>query len=142
MNTKKIRVIIVDDHKMVRETWKMILQRDDRINIIAECTSGKEAIEKASELKPDVMLMDINMSPINGLEATQKIVAQDPSIKIIGISINNQPSYVRNMMQMGAKGYVTKNSSRQEMVEAILQVYAGGTFLCYEIKDSMTKNKG
>ncbi|MEO6070994.1 MAG: response regulator transcription factor [Chitinophagaceae bacterium] len=140
MNQVKIRVIIVDDHQMVRETWKMILQREENISIVAECASGGEAIEKAASLIPDVILMDINMSPINGFEATQQIVATNPSIKIIGISINNQPSYVRHMMQMGAKGYVTKNSSKQEMMDAIIEVNNGGTFLCDEIKIKMFEN--
>lgn len=132
-----IRVVIVDDHQMIRETWKMILQLDDRINVIAECASGEEAIDCATDLKPDIMLMDINMSPINGFEATRKIVKDNPEIKIIGVSVNNQPGYARNMLQLGAKGYVTKNSSHQEMIEAIVQVQNGSVYICNEVKDKM-----
>jgi DNA-binding NarL/FixJ family response regulator len=137
MEQQQIRVIIVDDHQMVRETWKMILQREEQINIIAECSSGGEAIEAAVALQPDVMLMDINMKPINGFEATRKILQDNPDIKIIGISINNQPSYVRNMLQLGAKGYVTKNSPKEEMVKAIIEVYHGGIYLCKDVRDNM-----
>ncbi len=133
----RVRVIIVDDHQMVRETWKMILQNDERIDIIGECSSGAEAITAAEKLGPDVMLMDINMSPINGFEATRKITKTHPQIKIIGVSIQNQPSYARNMLHLGARGYVTKNSPKDEMVEAIVQVQNGNTFLCKEIRERM-----
>ena len=136
---RQIRVIIVDDHQMVRETWRMILQIDPRIDVIGECASGAEAIESAAALNPDVMLMDINMSPVNGFEATRKIVKAHPEIKIIGVSVNNQPGYARNMIQLGAKGYVTKNAQREEMLEAIMEVSKGKIFICREIRDKMTE---
>jgi two-component system, NarL family, invasion response regulator UvrY len=130
-----IRVAIVDDHEMIRQTWKMILQHHERIDVVAECASGREAIECAEKEAPDIMLMDINMSPVNGFEATRQIAQSFPQVKIIGISINNQPTYARNMLQSGAMGYVTKNSSREEMLNAIFTVYEGGTYVCREIKD-------
>jgi two-component system, NarL family, invasion response regulator UvrY len=132
-----IRLAIVDDHEMVRQTWKMILQRHERIDVVAECASGEEAIECAGKLTPDVMLMDINMTPVNGFEATRRITAALPQIKIIGISINNQPVYARNMLQLGAKGYVTKNSSSEEMLSAIFAVNEGGHYLCKEIQEKI-----
>jgi len=134
-----IRVVIVDDHQMVRETWRMILQKDERIDVIAECSSGQEAIETAASHAPDVMLMDINMSPVNGFEATREICTAHPHIKIIGVSIQNQPGYARNMLRLGAKGYVTKNSPKEEMIEAIIQVQNGQTFLCNEMAERMTR---
>ncbi len=138
--TNKIRVILVDDHKMIRETWKMLLESDKRISVVAECSSGQEAIEKAASLNPDVMLMDINMTPMNGFEATREIVKQNPEIKIIGVSINNQPVYLRNMLQAGAKGYVTKNSSREEMITAIIEVCEGKSYICVEMQPKMDDN--
>lgn len=132
-----IRLVIVDDHDLMRETWKMILERNHRIKVVAECASGEEAIACAATEVPDVMLMDINMSPVNGFEATRKIAKAHPGIKIIGLSINNQPSYARNMIQLGAKGYVTKNSSSEELVEAIFTVVNGGVYICKEISDKM-----
>ena len=134
---KPIRLVIVDDHDLMRETWKMVLQSDTRVSVIAECASGAEAISCAAAILPDVMLMDINMSPVNGFEATREIVRNHPSIKIIGLSINNQPAYARNMLQMGAKGYMTKNSPREEMIKAILTVIDGGTYVCDEIREKM-----
>ena len=137
MEFEKIRVIIVDDHQLVRETWKMLLHEREGIDVIKECTSGAEAIELSSSLKPDVILMDVNMAPVNGFEATRKILKTNPQIKIIGVSVNNQTSYARNMMQLGAKGYVTKNSSRNEMILAIQEVMKGKTYICSEILKKM-----
>ena len=133
----QIRLVIVDDHQMVRETWKLILEQDSRISVIAECASGAEAIETAHAIKPDIMLMDINMAPVNGFEATRKIARHCPEVKIIGVSVNDQPDYARNMLQLGAKGFVTKNSAQDEMIEAIIEVHKGNTFLCKEIKDKL-----
>ena len=140
MTNAPIKIIIVDDHQMVRETWKMLLQRDERLHVIGECGSGEEAISSASAMQPDVMLMDINMYPMNGLEATKTISEKHPEIKIIGVSINNQPTYAKSMMQAGAKGYVTKNSTSEEMIRAILEVNSGQTFICKEIQEKMLKN--
>ena len=141
MQNNSIRVIIVDDHDLVRQTWKMLLHNQHSINIIKECSSGTEAIFEATASDPHVMLMDINMAPVNGFEATRKILKSSPHIKIIGISINNQPSYARNIMQLGAKGYVTKNSSRDEMIKAIHEVMNGNTYICQEVLDKMNELK-
>ena len=140
MNQEPIKVVIVDDHRMVRETWRMILDKHDRIQVIAECASGEEAIEAAASLRPDVMLMDINMSPVNGLEATKEIIRSNPEAKIIGVSVNDQPMYARNMMLLGARGYMTKNCSMTEMVDAIIEVNNGKTYLCQEIREKIHEN--
>lgn len=135
MNQGQIRIVIVDDHQMIRETWRLLLEQDGRFAVIAECSNGNEGIEKAIGLQPDVVLMDINMHPVNGFEATRKIIKQSPHLRIIGMSINNQPSYARNLLLMGAKGYVTKNSTKEEMMEAILEVHRGGQYICREIRN-------
>jgi len=137
MTNGKIKIVLVDDHQLVRQTWKLLLEQEDSFQIIGECSNGEEAISAAANLNPDVMLMDINMGPVNGFEATRKIVTQFPAIKIIGLSINNQPTYARNLIQLGASGYVTKNSTRAEMVEAIREVFDGNNYICREVKDRM-----
>lgn len=141
MQQNCIRVIIVDDHELVRQAWRMLLHNQNSISIIKECSSGVEAIQEATASYPHVMLMDINMTPVNGFEATRKILQNSPHIKIIGISVNNQPSYARNMMQLGARGYVTKNSSREEMVKAIHEVMNGKIYVCKEVKERMSELK-
>lgn len=134
MMQDRINIIIVDDHQMIRETWKMILQTEPDINIVAECASGEEAINSATIYNPHIILMDINMSPMNGFDATAAILKNQPHIKIIGISINKEHGYVKNMLKLGARGYITKNSSPLEMIQGIKEVHAGKVFLCKEVQ--------
>ena len=129
-----VRIIIVDDHFHVREAWSWVLNQVPRINVIAQCANGQEAIDAAKRLQPDVILMDINMVPVNGIEATRAIRAFAPGIKIIGVSVQAERSYVNEMLRNGANGYVTKNSSSTEMITAIDEVLAGKTYLCEEIR--------
>lgn len=128
-----IRLIIVDDHLHVREAWSLVLNQVPRINVIAQCANGQEAIEAARNLQPDVILMDINMTPVNGIEATRTIRGFAPHIKIIGVSVQAERSYVNEMLRNGANGYVTKNSSSTEMIAAIDDVLAGNTYICEEV---------
>ena len=137
MNLPQIRIILVDDHELVRGSWKLLLKQNTRFSIVGECKNGVEAIEEARRLMPDIILMDINMSPVNGLEATERIIQATPSIKIIGLSINNQPVYVHKMLKAGAKGYVTKNSTLYEMTHAIMEVHDGRQYICDEVRHKM-----
>jgi len=137
MQRETIRIIIVDDHDLVRQTWKMLLHQTDGIEVICDYASGADAINEAPSKDVHVILMDINMSPVNGFEATRKILKLAPHIKIIGVSVNNQPSYAKNIMQLGAKGYVTKNSTKEEMIHAINEVMKGKTYICKEVANMM-----
>jgi DNA-binding NarL/FixJ family response regulator len=137
MSHPPIRIILVDDHQLVRESWSLLLKQDNRFQVLAECANGPEAVEKARSLLPDVMLIDVNMSPMNGFETTQRIATANESIKIIGVSMNNQPTYARKMIESGARGYVTKNSSFHEMTQAIVTVANGGEYICEEVKSKM-----
>src|ERR1700744_3689769 len=114
-----IKLIIVDDHFHVREAWSWVLGQVPGLNVIAQCANGQEAIEAAKQLQPDVMLMDIHMNPVNGIEATRTIRGFAPHIKIIGVSVQAERSYVNEMLRNGANGYVPKNSSTAEMVTTI-----------------------
>ena len=116
----KVSIMIVDDHKLIRETWSFILGSDPRFEVIADCGDPEEAIEMARTHHPNIVLMDINMVPISGFDATEQIRRYSPQTKVIGVSMHSQPAYARKMLQVGAQGYVTKNSSREEMVKAIL----------------------
>ena len=139
--TKQIRIILVDDHRAVRESWKFLLEKDERFSVIALCEDGLDAIEQAHRLVPDVMLMDINMNHVNGFEATQKITEKTPSVKIIGLSVNNHPGYAAKMLDLGAKGFVTKSSPFTELTLAILKVYEGEDYICDEIRSNSSYSK-
>lgn len=130
----KITIIIVDDHRLVRETWSYILNSDPRFHVIGECESGEEAVATIPQLKPDIVIMDINLPGISGIEATEQITQSGCPSKIIGVSLHSDPNYARRMLEKGAKGYVTKNSSREEMFDAITRIHNGEQYICEEIR--------
>jgi DNA-binding NarL/FixJ family response regulator len=132
-----IKVVIADDHLLVREAWKLILMRDKRISVVALCDDGNAVIEACKNLLPDIVLMDINMHPMNGIVATKIIRSFSQTIKIIGISIHKEYSYVKALMQAGANGYVTKDSGGDEMITAIMNTIEGREYFCAEIIDTM-----
>lgn len=132
---KKITILITDDHTLIRQTWGFILNADPRFNVVAEVGSGEEAVEQTKQLRPDVVIMDINLPGINGIEATQLIRKCSPATKILGVSMYTQPAYASKMLQQGAMGYVTKNSPREEMYKAVVEVQSNRRYICDEIKN-------
>lgn len=137
----KITLLLVDDHKLIRESWSIILNADPRFEVIGETYDVDHAVEFVKTRKPDLILMDINMSPINGFDATKIILREAPDALVVAISMHALPAYARRMFQMGAKGYVTKNSSKEEFVSAILEVKAGNKFICQEIKNIVAQQE-
>lgn len=138
---EKISILLVDDHKLIRESWSFILNSDARFQVIGETSNGEEAVEVAKEKKPKIVLMDINMTPVNGFEATKLIRKFSPGSKIIGISMHSMPAYARKMLQMGAMGYVTKNSSKDELLNAIIEVNSGRKYICEEVKNILAQQE-
>lgn len=137
----KITILLVDDHKLIRESWNIVLSTDSRFEVIGETSDVQEAIELATRFKPQIVLMDINMAPVNGFEATKLVLRQSPQSQVIGISMHSMPAYARRMFQMGARGYVTKNSSKDELFLAIEEVLAGNKYICDEIKNIVAHQK-
>ena len=137
--TKKITILITEDHTLVRQTWNFLLNSDPRLQVIADCGTGEEAVELARTLRPDVVIMDINLRGINGIEATPLIRKYSPGSKILGVSLHSQPAYARKMMQQGAMGYVTKNSSGEEMIRAIIEINDNRKYICEEIKSILSE---
>lgn len=133
-----ITILIADDHRLVRDTWQLILGRENRFSVIAQCSNGEEAIRMAKELRPAIALLDINMSPVDGFEATSQIRRFSPGTRIITVSMFSQPTYVKKMFRLGALGYVSKNSSPGELIDAILTVNDGKRFVCDEIQSILT----
>jgi two-component system invasion response regulator UvrY len=136
---EKISILIADDHKLIREAWAYIIGSDDRFELIAECGTGEDAIELSRQFRPNVIIMDIFLPGINGIEATEQIKKFSPDSKILGVSMHNQAAYARSMMKKGALGYVTKSSSRDEMFRAIMEVAAGRKYICEEIKNILSE---
>lgn len=138
---EKISILLVDDHKLIRESWSFILNSDPRFQVIGETSSGDEAIEIAKNKRPQIVLMDVNMAPLNGFDATKLVRKYSPGSKIIGISMHSMPAYARRMLQMGAMGYVTKNSSKDEMITAIVEVNNGKKYVCDEVKNILAQQE-
>ena len=136
---EKITILIADDHMLIRDTWSSILNSDPRFQVISRCSNGEEAIREAQKLRPKVVLVDINMTPVSGIEATQQIRKFSPASKIIGVSMHSQPAYVKKLLKLGAHGYVTKNSPQQEMFEAIEEVMKGNRYICSEVKTILSE---
>ena len=135
-----ISILIADDHRLIRETWTYILNRDSRFKVIGSCSNSEEAVKMSGKKHPNVVLMDINMIPFSGIEATRQIREVSPDTRIIGVTMHSQPAYAKKMMQLGASGYVTKNSSTEEMVNAILEVSLGNKFICEEMQELLAES--
>ncbi len=136
---KKVSIMIVDDHTLIRETWSFLLGKNENFEVVAECGDGERAIELARDKRPDVVLLDINMAPMSGFDILKMIRKYSPASKIIGVSMHSQPAYAKKMLRLGAKGYVTKNSPRNEMMEAITEVSKNNTYVCQEVKNILSE---
>jgi two-component system invasion response regulator UvrY len=134
----KISVMIVDDHTLIRETWSFLLGRNENYEVVAEVGDGQRAIDLARDKRPNIVLLDINMSPLNGFDVLKMIRKLSPGSKVIAVSMHSQPAYAKKMLRLGAKGYVTKNSPRQEMLDAINEVYLGNMYICQEVKNILS----
>ena len=112
--------------------------KNENFDVVAECGDGERAIELARDKRPDVVLLDINMAPMSGFDVLKMIRKYSPGSKIIGVSMHSQPAYAKKMLRLGAKGYVTKNSPRQEMLEAISEVSNNRVYICQEVKNILS----
>ena len=130
-----IRIILADDHEILREGLRGILQKYPDIQIIAEAENGTRTIELARELSPDVVIMDITMPDLNGIEATRQILRDVPSVKIIALSMHSDREFIERMLHVGASGYLLKHCASRELITAIRMVRAGKYYLSQTIKD-------
>lgn len=126
---KKIRVLIVDDHTLVREGIRSLLALTANIEVVGEAANGKEALEKVTELAPDVVLMDLAMPVMNGLEATRRIRREFPGTRVLALTQYDDSEYVIPIIEAGARGFVTKMSAFSELATAIQATYKGESFL-------------
>lgn len=135
----KIRLLLVDDHAILRDGIRSLLERQGDIEVIAEASNGLEALAKARRYEPDILLMDIAMPEMNGLEATRAIRSEFPGMKILILTQHDNREYVAPLLQAGAAGYVLKRSGGRELVNAIRQVYEQGVYVEAEITKRMLK---
>jgi two-component system NarL family response regulator len=125
-----IRILLVDDHKILRDALKGVLEREQDIAVVGEANDGGECLEMARQVQPDIVLMDIGLPVLGGVDATRALVAEDPAIKVVALSTFSDRRIVMQMLDAGARGYVVKSAGRDELLRAIRAVAYGRTYLC------------
>lgn len=127
-----IRTLLVDDHAMFREALHMMLDKEPEIEVVGELGEASQIAEAVAQLKADVIVMDVNMPGVNGIEATRKLIAQFPRLRIVALSAYGYKQFVMEMMDAGAIAYVVKSAAGEQLVRAIVSAFQGKTYLCPE----------
>jgi len=136
-----IRILLVDDHQMMRDGLRSILDLEDDLDVVGEAGNGYEALEMARTRRPDVIVMDIGMKDLNGIEATRQILAQNPRAKVVALSTYSNEPYVLSMLEAGACGYVLKDAAVDEMRRAIRVVADGRHYLSPEVAGTVVTSR-
>ncbi|EGR0070593.1 TPA: response regulator transcription factor [Vibrio vulnificus] len=134
---KPIRVVIVDDHQVVLDGFMARLEMEPEIDVVGTASNGLEALDVVKQNKPDVVLMDISMPILNGIEATRMIKAEWPEAKILMLTMHDNREYIMKVMQEGAVGYMLKEISAEKMVQAIKTVNQGSTYFCESVTQTL-----
>lgn len=140
-----IKILIADDHQLFREGLINLLSDTPEIEVVAHAENGKVAVEEAIIYKPDIVIMDIGMPVLSGIEATELLKSKMPDIKVIALSMHSDKHYIKGMLEAGATGYLFKNCTHSQLIEAIETVYAGKKYLSDEITEVLIDdylNKG
>ncbi|GAB6086942.1 response regulator [Alkaliphilus crotonatoxidans] len=141
---KIIKVLIVDDHSLVRQGLKQILELEKDIKIIGQAGDGEEAITKVQQLKPDVVLLDINMPKLNGIQTLRRLKDIDKTIKVIMLTFHEDQEYLYETINLGANGYVLKDSESESLIQAVRDVYKGSSYIQPSLATGLVKefNRG
>ncbi len=126
---KKIQILLVDDHSLVRQGLKQILELEHDIEIIGQAGDGEEALTKVQQLKPDVILLDINMPKLNGIQTLRRLKDMDKTTKVIMLTFHEDQEYLLETINLGANGYVLKDSESESLIQAVRDVYKGSTYI-------------
>ena len=135
-----IRVMIADDHNMFVEGIESILEGHDNIQVVSKCYTGLEVFEKINLAKPDVILLDINLPGMNGLEVCQKLSKEYPEVKVLALSMHNEESFVTEILKYGAQGYILKNTGKKELISAIETINNGQSYFSEEVTETIMKS--
>jgi two-component system response regulator NreC len=134
-----IRVVLADDHKIIRDGLRTLLEKEAGMEVVAEAENGRKTIKLAQKLTPHVIIMDVSMPDMNGIEATRQIVTEMPHVKVIALSMHSDRRFVLGMLEAGASGYLLKDCAFEELAQAIRNVNAGHTYLSPKIADVVVK---
>jgi two-component system, NarL family, response regulator NreC len=134
---KRIRVLLADDHAVVRQGFKMILSAQPDLEIVGEAGNGREAVELAEQLRPDIVVMDVAMPELNGIEATRRLAASVPHARVVALSMHKDSVYVREILRAGARGYLLKDSVAADLVSAIRAVASGEGYISPAVSNAV-----
>jgi len=127
--TMSTKIMIVDDHGMVREGLRLLFEQQNDMEVVAEASDGRQAVETVCKLKPDIVLMDVTMPKLNGIDAAKKIIDEYPNIKVIALSAHCNKSFVAEMLKAGVSGYILKDGMADELIRGVQVVMAGEQYL-------------
>ncbi len=139
MQTQPIKIIICDDHDIMREGLVMLLEDEPKLEIVGLASNGQEAIDLVNALKPDIVLMDISMEGMNGLEATRQIVKNTTNTNVIILTMHEDKAFFLEALQAGANGYFLKGADTEDLVRAIRTVYDGGTYVTPQLAGGLVQ---
>ncbi len=128
-----IKIVLADDHQVLREGICSLLEKQGNLEVVAQADNGRTAVRLVRDLQPDIVIMDIAMPDLNGIEATRQIRAESPDVKVIALSMHSDRRFVAEMLKAGASGYLLKNSAFQQLTSSIRAVMEGRNYLCPEI---------
>jgi DNA-binding NarL/FixJ family response regulator len=137
MQKKKTRVLLADDHSVVRRGFRMILSAQQDMEVVGEATNGREAIDVSERLQPDVVVMDVSMPELNGIEATRRISERSPRTRVLALSMHKDSVYVREILRAGARGYLLKDASDADLVTAVRAVARGEGYLSPAVSEAV-----
>ncbi len=132
-----IRILLADDHVLVRQGFKMILSAQPDMQIVGEAANGREAVEAAEKLQPDIVLMDVTMPELNGIEATRRLATASPRTRVLALSMHKDAVYVREILRAGARGYLLKDSADADLIAAVRSVAKGEGYLSPSVSDAV-----
>jgi two-component system response regulator NreC len=134
---KRIRILLADDHAVVRQGFKMILGAQSDMEIVGEAGNGRETVELAERLKPDIVVMDVAMPELNGIEATRRLAESVPHARVVALSMHKDSVYVREILRAGARGYLLKDSVADDLVSAVRAVARGEGYLSPAVSNAV-----
>ena len=134
---KRIRILLADDHAVVRQGFKMILDAQADMEIVGQAANGRQAVDLAEQLRPDVVVMDVSMPELNGIEATRRLASSLPHARVIALSMHKDSVYVREILRAGARGYLLKDSGAADLVAAIRAVASGESYLSPAVSNAV-----